>query len=141
MLQFRNVTVSPEDSVEAWGFEGVLSAIERGDLSHWRQLARKIRQDPWGQVANWTQAAIDTPVNEDAPLGRSSRLMLARILASARDPKLEVAQNLRFAVARSGLTQAAFARRLGTSPSRLSTYLSGKVMPSAEFVLRSGADI
>ncbi len=37
----------------------------------------------------------------------------------------------------SGLTQAAFAGHLGTSAARLSTYLSGKTMPSAAIYLRA----
>lgn len=45
---------------------------------------------------------------------------------------------LREAVASSGLSQAAFARALGTSPARLSTYLSGQTRPSAYFVVRAG---
>lgn len=40
-------------------------------------------------------------------------------------------------VAESGFTAAEFAARLGTSPSRLSTYLSGKVMPSAALLVRA----
>ena len=37
----------------------------------------------------------------------------------------------------SGMTQAAFARALGTSPSRFSTYCTGKVTPSATFFIRA----
>jgi transcriptional regulator with XRE-family HTH domain len=39
-------------------------------------------------------------------------------------------------VKRSGLSRAAFASRIGTSASRLSTYSSGKVIPSATLLLR-----
>jgi transcriptional regulator with XRE-family HTH domain len=48
----------------------------------------------------------------------------------------EVAAEVRLAVARSGLSKAHFAARIGTSPSRLSTYLSGKVTPYAALMLR-----
>jgi transcriptional regulator with XRE-family HTH domain len=41
------------------------------------------------------------------------------------------------ALAGSGLTQADFAAALGTSASRFSTYLSGKIDPSASFYLRA----
>lgn len=47
-----------------------------------------------------------------------------------------MARRVREAVARSGLTKAAFARRIGTSPSRLSTYLAGTVTPSAALAVR-----
>ena len=46
-------------------------------------------------------------------------------------------QALNEALAKSGLTQAAFAAALGTSASRLSTYRSGKVSPTATFFLRA----
>jgi transcriptional regulator with XRE-family HTH domain len=44
---------------------------------------------------------------------------------------------LRQAVTASGLSQAAFARALGTSAPRLSTYLTGDTRPSAQFLLRA----
>ena len=46
----------------------------------------------------------------------------------------EVMALLREAVAASGLSQAAFARALGTSAPRLSTYLTGDTRPSAQFL-------
>ncbi|MBK5306858.1 MAG: helix-turn-helix transcriptional regulator [Frankiaceae bacterium] len=50
---------------------------------------------------------------------------------------LAVTARLREAVAGSGLTQAGFARALGTSASRFSTYLSGTTKPSAQLFLRA----
>lgn len=49
----------------------------------------------------------------------------------------EVMSLLRGAVASSGLSQAAFARALGTSAPRLSTYLTGDTRPSAHFLVRA----
>lgn len=40
-------------------------------------------------------------------------------------------------LARSGLRRTEFASRLGTSRSRLSTYLSGTVVPSAALMVRA----
>ena len=48
-----------------------------------------------------------------------------------------VARRLRADVRRTGLTISAFAELLGTSRSRLSTYLSGNATPSAAIALRS----
>jgi transcriptional regulator with XRE-family HTH domain len=56
--------------------------------------------------------------------------------ANERDTA-EVMALLRQAVTSSGLSQAAFARALGTSAPRLSTYLTGETRPSAQFLLRS----
>jgi transcriptional regulator with XRE-family HTH domain len=47
-----------------------------------------------------------------------------------------VAAEIRRAVARSGLTRAEFASRVGTSASRLSTYATGRVSPSATLMVR-----
>jgi len=49
----------------------------------------------------------------------------------------EVAAALRSALKKSGLTQSDFARHLGTSATRLSTYLSGSTIPSAAIYLRA----
>jgi len=48
-----------------------------------------------------------------------------------------VRQRLEDALRCSGLSQSAFASLLGTSQPRLSSYLSGKVTPSATFLLRA----
>ncbi|MGL5818001.1 MAG: helix-turn-helix domain-containing protein [Phycicoccus sp.] len=49
----------------------------------------------------------------------------------------EVIAVLREAVTSSGLSHNAFARALGTSGPRLSTYLAGETRPSAHFVIRA----
>lgn len=49
----------------------------------------------------------------------------------------EVIALLREAVTISGLSQAGFARALGTSASRLSTYLTGDTRPFAQFLVRA----
>lgn len=50
---------------------------------------------------------------------------------------IEVMRYLRSAVGASGLSQARFARALGTSASRLSTYLTGDTSPSARLLVRA----
>jgi len=45
-LRFRNLDVSPEEPVEDWPFEGVVTAIERGALpigSDWRRRSTPSR--------------------------------------------------------------------------------------------------
>ena len=37
-MTFRNIDVSPDAPVEEWGFEGVLCALERGDIADWQRL-------------------------------------------------------------------------------------------------------
>lgn len=54
------------------------------------------------------------------------------------DPYTEaVVERLDAALAASGLSLRQFAHALGTSPSRFSSYRSGKVAPSAAFLLRA----
>ena len=37
-MVFRNIDVSPDAPVEEWGFEGMLCALERGDVADWQRL-------------------------------------------------------------------------------------------------------
>lgn len=134
-LKFRNITASPEDPVETWPFEGVLAAVERGTLPDWRRLARAIRADPWGPVAQQVLEAIHL----SHPYGTAELLtgVVARARQLAADAeRAEVAAEIRDLVDESGLSQQGFAERVGTSRSRLSTYMSGKVVPSAALIVR-----
>lgn len=134
-LRFRNVTASPDDPVETWPFEGILAAVERGTLPDWRRLAEVIRDDPWGPVARQVIEAIGL----SRPYGTAELLEgvidRARKLASDSE-RAEVAAEISRLVSDSGLSQHDFADRIGTSRSRLSTYMSGKVVPSAALMVR-----
>jgi hypothetical protein len=134
-LKFRNVTASVDDPVETWPFEGVLAAVERGTLPDWRRLAAAIRADPWGPVARQVLEAVEI----SRPYGTSELLtaVIERARQDTADAEREqVAGEVRDLVARSGLSRQDFALRLGTSRSRLSTYMAGKVTPSATLMLR-----
>lgn len=62
---------------------------------------------------------------------------LARARAAAeRAERDEVATRVRRAIARSGLDRTRFAEAIGTSVSRLSTYATGSVCPSAAMLVR-----
>lgn len=134
-LKFRNITASVNDPVEIWPFEGILAAVERGTLPDWRRLSSAVRADPWGPVAQQILEAVEL----SRPYGTSQLLMavIERARQDAADAEREeVAGEVRDLVNRSGLTQQDFALRLGTSRPRLSTYMSGKVTPSASLMLR-----
>jgi DNA-binding transcriptional regulator YiaG len=62
----------------------------------------------------------------------------ARVEAE-RTERDAVAQEIVHLVKRSGLSRVDFASRIGTSPSRLSTYATGKVTPSAALMVRMRA--
>jgi len=134
-LQFRNLDVTPDAPVEQWPVEGVLAALERGSLQHWRKLDRAIRDQPWGPVARRVESAlkVSQPYGVTELMERSIERARALAEQTERD---QVAHEVRHWLKRSGLTASEFAERIGTSPSRFSTYQSGKVMPSAGLLLR-----
>lgn len=135
-LRFRNIDVTPDDPVERWGVEGILAAIDRGSLQHWRRIAAAVRENPRGAVAADVEQALK--LAEDVGVAATFRRMLVRARGDADAlARAEVQRRLRSLVSDSGLTATQFAQRLGTSASRMSTYLSGKVMPSAALLVRS----
>jgi DNA-binding transcriptional regulator YiaG len=56
-----------------------------------------------------------------------------------RGERQAVADEVNQLIKTSGLSRAKFASRIGTSPSRLSTYATGKVAPSAALIVRMRA--
>lgn len=133
-LAFRNVDVGPADPVRTWPAEAVRAAVERGGLSDWRRLAADIAADPWGPVARRVEEAIIDPPYGSGPL-MAAVLAVARERAEAAERRavaLEVVQ----LISRSGLTRSQFASGIGTSASRLSTYVGGTVVPSAALLFR-----
>jgi DNA-binding transcriptional regulator YiaG len=134
-LAFRNLTITPDAPLADWPTEAVQSAMERGDLDDWRRIAAELRRDPWGRTARQVQEVL----SRCRPYGTAE--LMEGLLERARrraeaDEREAVVAEVRRAVARSGLSKAQFAARVGTSASRLSTYLSGKVTPSAALMLR-----
>ncbi len=135
-LTFRNLTTSPDDPVDTWPSEAIVTAMERGDLGHLALLASAIDADPWGRTARQIEEAL----GHTRPYGvaelMTEAIRRARRRAEAAE-RAAVAAELGELVRRSGLSRADFASRLGTSRSRLSTYLNGKVTPSAALMVRA----
>ena len=134
-LAFRNVNASPADPVSDWPQEAIQTALERGGLEDWRRLATAIQGDPWGPVAR----RLEEVLTYSRPYGIA--VAFERVIEDVRGAaeaaeRERVAAEIRELVAQSGLSQAEFASRLGTSASRFSTYANGKVTPSAALLLR-----
>lgn len=134
-LRFRNVDALPTDPVITWPYEALVIAIERGLVPDWQPIFEEIRRNPWGSVSR----KIDKYLAY-APQGGIPTLF-AIAIESARNnrelaEKSEVAERVRQAIVASGLTAAEFAEQIGTSASRLSTYATGSVTPSASMLLR-----
>lgn len=134
-LAFRNVDVSPDDPVSAWPQEAIQAALERGGLSHWRRLAEEIVAEPWGAVAR----RVEEVLVYSRPYGVT--VAMERVIARARETteraeRRTVAAEVSDIVRGSGVSRAEFASMIGTSASRLSTYATGKVTPSAALLVR-----
>jgi len=134
-LAFRNLTISPQAPVSQWPTEAVQTALERGDLADWHRVAAEIQANPWGTTAR----QVEEVLSHSRPYGVTEAMQTVVSRARKRAEENEraaVAAAIREAIQRSGLSQAEFASRVGTSPSRLSTYASGRVTPSATLMLR-----
>ncbi len=134
-LAFRNVDASPDDPVSEWPQEAIQTALDRGGLEHWRRLGKAIRAEPWGPVAR----RVEEVLTYSRPYGVAKAM--ERVIGQAREEteKAErdtVAAEIDALVRESGLSRAEFASRIGTSASRLSTYATGKVTPSAALLVR-----
>ena len=133
-LNFRNVDVSPSDPVEVWPYEALVIAMERGYLADWSRIAHSSKLAPWGKTARAVEAYAEYGEHDIAAL-LTETIRIARISACAAAADA-VAGQVRSAVARSGLTAGEFALEVGTSGSRMSTYMAGKVAPSAPLLQR-----
>lgn len=134
-LVFRNIATRPSDPVSTWPLEGFQAALERGTLRDWRRLAHEIDADPWGLAAR----AVEEVLTYSRPYGVAEAL--ERVIASARRSSEEaerraVATEIANLIDASGLSRAEFASRIGTSASRLSTYTTARVTPSAALMVR-----
>ena len=134
-LAFRNLDITPDAPVSSWPTEAVQAALERGDLAHWRRIVAEVNQDPWGRIAR----QLEEVLSHSRPYGVADVMDLALAQARRRaedEEREQVAAEVRDAIAQSGLSRAEFASRIGTSRSRLSTYATGKVTPSASLMVR-----
>lgn len=134
-VSFRNVDASPEDDIGTWPYEALVVTIDRGLVEDWQPVFAELRRSPWGTVAR----RVERYLSYREPDGVSTLFRLAIEVARRKAEeadRAEVAARVRALVAESGLTNAEFATLVGTSASRLSTYLAGKVTPSAAMLLR-----
>jgi DNA-binding transcriptional regulator YiaG len=134
-LTFRNIDVSLADPVSTWPTEAIQTALERGGLSDWRLLVVAVDNEPWGPIAR----KIEEVLGYSRPYGIAEAM--ERVIARARSKterseREQVAQEVNRLIGKSGLTRTEFASRIGTSASRLSTYATGRVTPSASLLLR-----
>ncbi len=109
--------------------------IETQGVTAWRRLLANVAANPWGpaakglaELARGAELTVPAQVIEDCARHYRGRAENAE--------RLEVANEIRQIVATSGYSQRQFARHVGTSAPRLSTYINGVVTPSASMLLR-----
>ena len=134
-VAFRNVDASPNDDVRTWPYEALVTVIDRGLVSDWQSIFNEVRRSPWGRVARRVEHYLS--YREPDGVGTLFALAIERARADAEtSDRGEVAARVRQAITDSGLTNQDFAKLVGTSASRLSTYVNGKVMPSSAMLIR-----
>jgi len=134
-VNFRNVDASSAEDVRTWPYEALVAVIDRGLVADWKPVFAEIRRSPWGSVARRVERYLAYRERDGIGVLFALAIEHARTRADESE-RADVAARIRAAVERSGLTNAQFAELVGTSASRLSTYLSGKVTPSAALLLR-----
>lgn len=113
-------------------FRGLL---ERHGARAWRQVLANVAANPWGpDVTRLVELAEEAGM--PAPAEAIARCADVYRKRHEEADRLEVALEIRRLVAISGCTQRQFAKYVGTSAPRLSTYVNGAVTPSAAMMLR-----
>lgn len=134
-LTFRNVDVDLGAPLDTWPYEALVTLLERGTVTDWARLTGHLKSQPWGVVAR----QVEDYLTYERPVGLAP--LLERTIAGARAEterreRADIAARVDQLVTESGLTTADFASQIGTSRSRLSTYRTGSVTPSAALLLR-----
>lgn len=113
-------------------FRGLL---EQHGASTWRKVLANVAANPWGpDVKRLLSFAEEAGMAAPAEAVAACQEVYRKRHENA--DRLEVALEIRRLVAISGCNQRQFARYVGTSAPRLSTYVNGAVTPSAAMMLR-----
>lgn len=118
--------MTPQDPVDRWGVEGLLTAIERGTAPDWAKITRAVRlAGPSSELRAEVEEALEVA---DGGGSAVIRLALRRMDTT---PEERVVHRIRQYFNMSELTITEFAERVGTSRTRMSAYLAGRTMPLA----------
>lgn len=129
MMLFRNINSSESDPVERWGFEGILTAIDRGGLPQWRRIIKAVKAEPHGKVATEVEEAVDVAEDSGAAFIVAAALRRARLTEKER-----FGEKFKALLDETEMSQREAAEFLMTSRPRVNSYCSGAVTPSAVVV-------
>lgn len=109
--------------------------IKTGTVREWRATLALVAHAPWSPRAEQLATLAD---EAGLPVVAGSLRECRRVYQLRLEDvdRATVAKEVRRRVALSGMSQRQFAAYVGTSPSRLSTYINGRVVPSAAMLLR-----
>lgn len=119
-----------QDSVEA-----AVECVDRGDITAWRAQLGIIAMSPWHPYPDELRELLEAGDRPEHAGAVEAAARYFRDRLEQREREL-VAREIRRLVAMSGLSQREFAAKIGTSASRLSTYVTGTVTPSAAMLVR-----
>ncbi|MBM7520322.1 helix-turn-helix domain-containing protein [Nocardioides nitrophenolicus] len=131
-LLFAGVDVETGTTHEVAAVRSALVAFARGgSVAAGRRALGRLAAEPWGPLAEELVEGADAADLEIV----ETLVGWSREWRTDQDRRL-VGRQVQRLVALSGVTQRQFAARIGTSPSRLSSYVTGSVTPSATLLLR-----
>ncbi|MDQ6524984.1 hypothetical protein RB608_15300 [Nocardioides sp. LHD-245] len=113
----------------------LLRVLAHGSVAEWRAHLGMVAASPWGPYAHELLRLAERSRSAQALAVVERTVALCRERREAAERAL-VARDIKECIARAGVSQRVFAAQVGTSPSRLSTYVTGAVVPSATMLLR-----
>ena len=117
-MTHRHLEVSDTDPPEAQPLARIVDLLHRGDLDDWKPIARAIRSDPDGPLADRVLRLLAAyPTYGTSPLWRA---WIDRCRSRLEIDALPVIGGLAALRRSHGLTQVELARRMGISQSDLS---------------------
>jgi hypothetical protein len=115
--------------------EELRTLVEEQGLDAWRPLLANIAVNPFGPDAGRLAELADEAGLEDA--ARALEACTTEFRRQFEDSEREeVSQEIKDLLALCGYSQRRFAKYIGTSGPRLSTYVNGLVIPSATMMVR-----
>ncbi|MCR1784587.1 helix-turn-helix domain-containing protein [Nocardioides carbamazepini] len=113
----------------------LLALLARGSVAEWRAHLGIVAASPWGPYAHELLRLAERSRSPQAQAVVEQAVARCRERREASERAL-VARDIKACIVRAGISQREFAAHVGTSPSRLSTYVTGAVVPSAAMLLR-----
>ncbi|TNM37394.1 helix-turn-helix domain-containing protein [Nocardioides albidus] len=125
----------PEPATPLASVRELIEVATHGTVDEWRSHLSAVAASPWGADGDHLLRLARRSESPALHVAMEEVVTLCRELRRLHE-RTQVARHIRQCVARSGVSQREFATWVGTSPSRLSTYASGRVVPSATMLLR-----